>query len=156
MLRNDDISPVEQNLKSLSMINKALKEPSTIDQLAILRDKIGDRPGSRRLKANLWIPEIDLQTFSDQPCFQEVKIENLNENKAHLSIVFRSWDAFNGLPFNLPAITNLIHKEIMEPNNMEIIRFSADGKDTHIYDANQLDSQKITLSAKDLDDILYF
>ena len=44
----------------------------------------------------------------------------------------------------------------MEPNNMEIIRFSADGKDTHIYDANQLDSQKITLSAKDLDDILYF
>ena len=126
-----------------------------IDQLSYIRDIIGNRQGSRRIKAQLWIPEDDLFTFEDQPCFQDIFFEYLGDGDVHLEINFRSWDLFNGLPFNLPGILNLIYKEVLEPNGMRVSRLTCNGRDTHIYQANWDDAKKIIISADDMRKIVY-
>lgn len=126
-----------------------------IDQLAYIRDTIGTRQGSRRIKAQLWIPEDDLFTFEDQPCFQDIFFEYLGDGDVHLEINFRSWDLFNGLPFNLPGILNLIYKEVLEPNDMRVSRLTCNGRDTHIYQANWDDARKVIIQADDMRKIVY-
>lgn len=127
-----------------------------IDQLAYISSIIGDRVGSRRLKANLWIPSDDLETFENQPCFQEVKFENLGEGQCHIEIFFRSWDLWGGLPFNIPAICDLLYKEVLEPNDLEMTRLTCNGSDTHIYNTDWEDAKKINIPVRASDDILYF
>ena len=127
-----------------------------LDQLKFIRDELPKREGSRRIKANLWIPEIDLPTFENQPCWQQIKFEYLGNDSVHISIVFRSWDLFQGLPVNLPGILHLLHTEILGPNNLTCSRLTCDGNDTHIYQANWTDAKKILLPAHQLNDILYF
>ena len=132
------------------------KNPEYIDQLYHIRCMLPQRQGSRRLKAQLWIPEDDLLTFEDQPCFQDIFFEYLGDGDVHLEINFRSWDLFNGLPFNLPGILNLIYKEVLEPNNMRVSRLTCNGRDTHIYQANWDDAKKVIIKADDLRKIVYF
>ena len=127
-----------------------------LDQLAFIRNELPKRPGSRRIKANLWIPEIDLPTFENQPCLQQIKFEYLGNDSVHISIVFRSWDLFNGWPANIPGILHFLHTEILEPNNLTCSRLTCNGEDTHIYKANWSDAKKIPLQAHQLNDILYF
>jgi len=130
-------------------------EHKHIDQLSHIRDTIGSRQGSRRLKAQLWIPEDDLFTFEDQPCLQDIFFEYLGGGDVHIELNFRSWDLFNGLPFNLPGILNLIYKEVLEPNGMRVSRLTCNGRDTHIYKANWDDANKVVISADDKRKILY-
>lgn len=135
---------------------KEVNEANHIDQLKVIREMLPSRQGSRRLKAQLWIPEDDLFTFEDQPCFQDIFFEYLGNGDVHLEIDMRSWDAFNGLPFNLPGILNLIYKEVLEPNGMNVSRLTCNGRDTHIYQANWDDAKKVVLPASDLRKIVYF
>ena len=138
-----------------SIINVILKH-QYLDQLKFIRNELPKREGSRRIKANLWIPEIDLPTFENQPCLQQIKFEYLGNNQVHITILMRSWDLFNGAAANIPGILHLLHTEILEPNNLTCSRLTCNGEDTHIYKANWIDAKKIPLQAHQLNDILYF
>ena len=147
--------PDESPFTKKELLN-LVTEHQYLDQLKFIRDELPKRPGSRRIKANLWIPEIDLPTFENQPCLQQIKFEYLGNDSVHISIVFRSWDLFNGWPPNIPGILHLLHTEILGPNNLTCSRLTCNGEDTHIYKANWADAKKIPLQAHQLNEILYF
>lgn len=130
-------------------------EQTYINQLNYIRLMLPERQGSRRIKAQLWIPQDDLCTFEDQPCLQDIFFENLGGGDVHIEINFRSWDLFNGLPFNLPGILNLIYKEVLEPNGMRVSRLTCNGRDAHIYQANIEDAKTIAIPASDVNKIVY-
>lgn len=151
----NNIGSYENDADFVNNLERILNEHQYIDQLEFIRDELPKREGSRRIKANLWIPEIDLFTYENQPCFQQFKVEYLGNGKVHLEILFRSWDAMNGLPANLPGICNLIFTEILEPNGFELVRLTCNGEDLHIYNNYWDDAKKITVTARGLEDILY-
>ena len=146
----DDNDTIVQSIENI------LPTHQYLDQLKFIRDELPKREGSRRIKANLWIPEIDLPTFENQPCWQHVKLEYLGNKKVHITINFRSWDLFNGMAVNLPGILHLLYTEVLKPNNFTCTRLTCDGNDTHIYKSNWGDAKKIPLQAHQLNDILYF
>ena len=141
---------------SKAYLMHTIKHNQYLDQLAFIRNELPKREGSRRIKANLWIPEIDLPTFENQPCLQQIKFEYLGNDSVHITILMRSWDLFNGAAANIPGILHLLHTEILAPNNFTCTRLTCNGEDTHIYKASWNDAKKIPLQAHQLNDILYF
>ena len=152
----NNIDQYENDAQVLQRITGIVHKHQYLDQLKFIRDELPKRPGSRRIKANLWIPEIDLPTFENQPCLQQIKFEYLGNDSVHITILMRSWDLFNGFPPNIPGILHLLHTEILAPNNLTCSRLTCNGEDTHIYAANWSDAKKIPLQAHQLNDILYF
>lgn len=146
----DDSDAMIQNMENIILKHQYL------DQLKFIRDELPKREGSRRIKANLWIPEIDLPTYENQPCLQQIKFEYLGNDSVHITILMRSWDLFHGAPANIPGILHLLHTEILAPNNLTCSRLTCNGEDTHIYKASWTDAKKIPLQAHQLNDILYF
>lgn len=149
-----DESIVVRSIYDLAKSN--CDENRYIDQLEHIKNELPKREGSRRLKAQLWIPEDDLLAFENQPCFQDIYFEYLGNGNVHLELNFRSWDLFNGLPFNIPGILNLVYKEVLEPNDMSVSRLTCNGRDTHIYQANLDDAKKIFVMAEDRRKIVSF
>ncbi|MCK5019866.1 MAG: hypothetical protein KAS32_22595, partial [Candidatus Peribacteraceae bacterium] len=150
-----NIDEYQNDSAVINQLQSIIIKHQYIDQLTAICSKLPERQGSRRIKANLWIPEIDLFTFENSPCLQEIKFENLGENNVHITTLFRSWDAFNGLPANIPGILNLLYTEVLEPNNMMCSRLTCNGEDTHIYSANIEDAKKIPLMANEQNNIIY-
>lgn len=150
-----NINEYQNDSAVINYLQSILINHQCIDQLTAIRSELPEREGSRRIRANLWIPEIDLFTTDNQPCLQQIKFENLGKNKVHITMLLRSWDAFNGLPANIPGILNLLYTEVLEPNNMRCSRLTCNGEDTHIYSANIDDANKIPLMASEQNNIIY-
>lgn len=103
-----------------------------------LRENIRNlRPGSRRHVGVLWENEIHIPQYEDQPCWIAYKLEVINEHEVRLFILYRSWDAFGGLPANLPAIVYGVEKVLDEGGTgYKIGELIATGWDAHIYDSD--------------------
>lgn len=151
----NNIGEYEDSDAIVDAIGYIIENHQYIDQLDFICKELPKREGSRRIKANLWIPEFDLFTFENQPCFQQFKVEYLGDGKVHLEILFRSWDLMNGAAANLPGILHLVYTEVCEKNGFEISRLTCNGEDLHIYNSYWDDAKKIALSAQEMDDIYY-
>lgn len=95
------------------------------------------RNGSRRHVGVLWENEIHIPQYEDQPCWIAYKLEVMSSNEVRLFILYRSWDAFGGLPANLPAIVYGVEKILSEEKTgYQIGELIATGWDAHIYDSD--------------------
>lgn len=109
------------------------------DQMNTMEENMKNlRVGSRRHVGVLWENNVHIHKYEDQPCWIAYKLELLNETDVVVYITYRSWDAFGGLPFNLPAITHGIQtKFYLLGLPYKIVGFYANGYDTHIYQTDQ-------------------
>jgi thymidylate synthase len=117
---------------------KQLYKFGTEDMNTLRMNLLSLRVGSRRHAAALWDNRLHIEKYEDQPCWVFYKLELLSETDLLVYITYRSWDAFGGLPFNLPAITHGIQDTIKKLNlPYNIVGFFANGYDTHIYETDQ-------------------
>ena len=106
----------------------------TIDQIAILEDKLKNHPMDRRMIVSAWnVGEIDNMALP--PChmmFQCLVHENDGKNYLSLQMYQRSCDSFLGVPFNISSYALLTHI-LAYRAGMVPWMFIWVGGDCHIY-----------------------
>lgn len=114
-----------------------------------LRENIKNlRAGSRRHVGVLWENELHIPTHEDQPCWIAYKLEVMDAKHVRLFILYRSWDAFGGLPANLPAIVYGVEKVLSEEGTGYTIgELLATGWDAHIYEPDMQAVENIIRSS---------
>lgn len=106
-----------------------------IDQLKVLRTKI-PKETSRRHQAITWIPDRDLFVEEDQPCLQRLWFRNLTQGNVEMHCMWRSRDLFSGWNSNMIGLLTMVKKEILEPNNLRLIKVVDFCNSLHIYEAD--------------------
>lgn len=113
-----------------------------IDQLKAIRDSL-NKGISRRRQAITWIPERDLFVKEDQPCLQRLWFRNLENNNVELHCMWRSRDLYAAWNSNMIGLLTMVKREVLEPNNLELVKIVDFCNSLHIYEADWEAASKI-------------
>ncbi|MEA3295711.1 MAG: thymidylate synthase [Patescibacteria group bacterium] len=109
---------------------------ASLDQVVLLKDQLAEqiRSGipSNRDQMITWQPGIDLGSKSP-PCLQRVWIRYLGNEKVILHYTWRSRDLFSAWQANIIALTDMLYREVLKPNNCEIVKLIDFCDSLHIY-----------------------
>jgi len=118
-----------------------------VDQLKAICDLL-PKGVSRRRQAITWIPERDLFVKEDQPCLQRLWIRALGSGNAELHCMWRSRDLFAAWNSNMVGILTMIKKEVLVPNNLELVKVLDFCNSLHVYEADWEAASKVKLLPK--------
>jgi len=89
----------------------------SMNQLAMITDKLATDPVTRRAVAITAVPEIDLNMKQDMPCLREIQLRALDgpngELVLHTFTRWRSRDLYKAWTDNILALTNLVQVEVV-------------------------------------------
>ncbi|HEY9245590.1 MAG TPA: thymidylate synthase [Candidatus Methanoperedens sp.] len=113
-----------------------------VDQLKAIRDLL-PQGVSRRRQAITWIPERDLFVKEDQPCLQRLWVRSLGDGNAEMHCMWRSRDLYAAWNSNMVGLLTMIKREVLEPNNLKLIKVVDFCNSLHIYEADWDDASKV-------------
>lgn len=120
-----------------------------IDQLAKLRYELSTGVTSRRMQAITWVPDRDLFIKEDQPCLQRIFVRILNPGEVEVHSEWRSRDLFAAWNSNVIGLLTMIKKELLEPNNLKLVKYVEFINAAHIYEADWEAANKVHQYASD-------
>jgi thymidylate synthase len=125
------------------------RDPSCyIDQIMMLRqglaDQIGDAITSNRDQAITWQVDCDNAT-SSPPCLQRIQIRYIPEYKVDVHLTWRSRDLYGAWQANIIAIIYMLNREIIKPNNCEILRIVDYSDSLHVYKTDLEAAKKVKM-----------
>jgi len=106
-----------------------------VDQLKAIKDLL-PKGVSRRRQAITWIPERDLFVPEDQPCLQRIWVRVIGEGNAEMHCMWRSRDLFAAWNSNMVGLVTMIRREVLEPNNLKLVKVVDFCNSLHIYEAD--------------------
>jgi thymidylate synthase (methanogen type) len=118
------------------------QEFSNVDQIQGIRDRLS-KGVSRRLQAITWIPERDLFVYEDQPCLQRIWVRNLGNGTAEMHCMWRSRDLYAAWNSNMIGLLTMIKREVLEPNNLKLIKVVDFCNSLHIYEADWEEASRV-------------
>jgi thymidylate synthase (methanogen type) len=113
-----------------------------VDQLKAIRDLL-PQGVSRRRQAITWIPERDLFVKEDQPCLQRLWFRVLGDGNAEMHCMWRSRDLFAAWNSNMVGLLTMAKKEVLEPNNLKLVKVVDFCNSLHIYEADWEAASKV-------------
>jgi len=113
-----------------------------VDQLKEIRDTLSQGV-SRRKQAIAWIPERDLFVKEDQPCLQRLWFRNIGEGNAEMHCMWRSRDLYAAWNSNMVGLLTMIKREVLEPNNLKLVKVVDFCNSLHIYEADWESASKV-------------
>ncbi len=113
-----------------------------VDQLKAIRELL-PQGVSRRRQAITWIPERDLFVKEDQPCLQRLWVRPLGEGNAEMHCMWRSRDLYAAWNSNMIGLLTMIKREVLEPNNLKLIKVVDFCNALHIYEADWDEAAKV-------------
>jgi len=113
-----------------------------VDQLKAIRDLL-PQGVSRRRQAITWIPERDLFVKEDQPCLQRLWVRDIGEGNAEMHCMWRSRDLFAAWNSNMVGLLTMIKREVLEPNNLKLVKVVDFCNSMHIYEADWEAASKV-------------
>lgn len=113
-----------------------------IDQLKAIKDLLSQGV-SRRRQAITWIPERDLFVKEDQPCLQRLWFRNLGEGNAEMHCMWRSRDLYAAWNSNMIGLLTMVNREVLEPNNLKLVKIVDFCNSLHIYEADWEAASKV-------------
>jgi len=87
---------------------------------------------SNRNQAVTWRVSEDFDSKSP-PCAQSVWCRYLGDSKVEVHWHFRSRDLFGAFQANVIALTNMLNREVIHPNDCEIVKIVDHNDSLHIY-----------------------
>ena len=121
---------------------------SRSDQIALLKDALADQIKqditSNRAQAITWYVPSDIRG-SSPPCLQRIQIRYIPENKVDVHLTWRSRDLFTAWQSNIVCITAMLNREVIKPNNCQIVRIIDYSDSLHLYARDIEDARKIKL-----------
>jgi len=115
---------------------------TNVDQLKAIRDLM-PQGVSRRRQAITWIPERDLFVKEDQPCLQRLWVRALGEGNAEMHCMWRSRDLFAAWNSNMVGLLTMIKREVLEPNELTLVKVVDFCNSLHIYEADWEAASKV-------------
>jgi len=106
-----------------------------VDQLKAIRELL-PQGVSRRRQAITWIPERDLFVKEDQPCLQRLWVRDIGNGNAEMHCMWRSRDLFAAWNSNMVGLLTMMKREVLEPNNLKLIKVVDFCNSLHIYEAD--------------------
>jgi len=106
-----------------------------VDQLKAIKELL-PQGVSRRRQAITWIPERDLFVREDQPCLQRLWVRALGDGNAEMHCMWRSRDLYAAWNSNMVGLLTMIKREVLEPNNLKLIKVADFCNSLHIYEAD--------------------
>ena len=113
-----------------------------VDQLKAIRDLM-PQGISRRRQAITWIPERDLFVKEDQPCLQRLWVRDMGEGNAEMHCMWRSRDLFAAWNSNMIGLLTMIKREVLDPNNLKLVKVVDFCNSLHIYEADWEAASKV-------------
>ena len=113
-----------------------------VDQLKAIKDLL-PKGVSRRRQAITWIPERDLFVPEDQPCLQRLWVRVIGEGNAEMHCMWRSRDLFAAWNSNMVGLVTMIRREVLEPNNLKLVKVVDFCNSLHIYEADWEAASKV-------------
>ncbi len=113
-----------------------------VDQLKAIKELL-PQGISRRRQAITWIPERDLFVKEDQPCLQRLWVRDIGEGNAEMHCMWRSRDLFAAWNSNMVGLLTMIKREVLEPNNLKLIKVVDFCNSLHIYEADWEAASKV-------------
>jgi thymidylate synthase len=113
-----------------------------VDQLKVIRELL-PQGVSRRRQAITWIPERDLLVKEDQPCLQRLWVRPLGEGNAEMHCMWRSRDLYAAWNSNMIGLLTMIKRELLEPNNLKLVKVVDFCNALHIYEADWDEAAKV-------------
>ena len=125
------------------------RDPSCyIDQIMMLRkglyEQIGSTITSNRDQGITWQVDVDNAT-SSPPCLQRIQIRYIPDNKVDVHLTWRSRDLYGAWQANVIAIIDMLNREVIKPNNCEIVRIIDFSDSLHIYKTDLEAAKKVKL-----------
>lgn len=100
-----------------------------------LKEQISNNVRSNRNQAITW--KVCTDPISNaSPCMQRIWIRYEGDEEVSVHINWRSRDLFGAWQVNLVAVTDMIYREILKPNNCEIARLIDLNDSLHIYETD--------------------
>ncbi|MFZ2410664.1 MAG: thymidylate synthase [Candidatus Methanoperedens sp.] len=113
-----------------------------VDQLKAIKELL-PQGVSRRRQAITWIPERDLFVKEDQPCLQRLWVRDIGDGNAEMHCMWRSRDLFAAWNSNMVGLLTMIKREVLEPNNLKLIKVVDFCNSMHIYEADWEAASKV-------------
>jgi len=113
-----------------------------VDQLKAIRDLL-PQGVSRRRQVITWIPERDLFVKEDQPCLQRLWVRALGDGNAEMHCMWRSRDLFAAWNSNMVGLLTMIKREVLEPNDLKLVKVVDFCNSMHIYEADWEAASKV-------------
>jgi thymidylate synthase (methanogen type) len=113
-----------------------------VDQLKAIKDLL-PKGVSRRRQAITWIPERDLFVPEDQPCLQRLWVRVIGNGNAEMHCMWRSRDLYAAWNSNMVGLVTMIKREVIEPNNLKLIKVVDFCNSLHIYEADWEAASKV-------------
>ena len=116
------------------------------DQITLLKNALADQIKqnitSNRFQAITWYVPSDIQQ-SSPPCLQRIQIRYIPENNVDVHLTWRSRDLFTAWQPNIVCITEMLNREVIKPNNCQIVRIIDYSDSLHIYSRDLEDAKKV-------------
>lgn len=116
------------------------------DQITLLKNALADQIKqnitSNRSQAITWYVPFDIKR-SSPPCLQRIQIRYIPENKVDVHLTWRSRDLFTAWQSNIVCITEMLNREVIKPNNCQIIRIIDYSDSLHIYTRDIEEAKKV-------------
>ena len=113
-----------------------------VDQLKAIKELL-PQGVSRRRQAITWIPERDLFVKEDQPCLQRLWVRDIGGGNAELHCMWRSRDLFAAWNSNMVGLLTMIKREVLEPDNLKLVKVVDFCNSLHIYEADWEAASKV-------------
>jgi thymidylate synthase (methanogen type) len=113
-----------------------------VDQLKAIKDLL-PQGVSRRRQAITWIPERDLFVKEDQPCLQRLWVRVIGDGNAEIHCMWRSRDLYAAWNSNMVGLLTMIKREVLEPNNLKLVKVVDFCNSMHIYEADWESASKV-------------
>ena len=151
-LDNYRSKPASERFSYLYFERLARYEPQSMansyDQIMLLKDALADQIKqsitSNRAQAITWIVPVDIQR-SSPPCLQRIQIRYIPDRTVDVHLTWRSRDLFTAWQSNIVCIINMLNREVIKPNNCQIVRIIDYSDSLHIYTRDIPDAEKVKL-----------
>jgi thymidylate synthase len=121
----------------------------TIDQIAYLYDAIREQRIEQKSQnyslATTWYPDTDGLEYPSSPCLQIIQLRWNPDNLIDMHLMWRSRDLYNAWQANIIAITDMINKEVIIPNECKLNRITDYSTSLHIYDADIEQARRVNM-----------
>lgn len=143
--------PVNERFTYLYFDRLAQYEPASgnsSDQITLLKDAFADQIKqnitSNRSQAITWYVPSDIQR-SSPPCLQRIQIRYIPENNVDVHLTWRSRDLFTAWQSNIVCIIEMLNREVIKPNNCQIVRITDYSDSLHLYARDIEDATRVKL-----------
>lgn len=129
-----------ETIRSTYTYYDRLVRRSDVDQIRVLREGLNNQIlsgiSSNRNQAITWVPGIDAG-HPAAPCFQRVWIRHIRNHEVEVHLTWRSRDLYTAWQANIVAITDMLNREVIRPNECRIVKLVDFSNSSHIYDSDR-------------------